>query len=168
MIGILLARDLWRADRQGATDLRDVLRPVSYAPAGKPVDELIPEMRQKRSKMVIVVDEFGGTAGLVTLEDLIEEIVGEIQDEHEEDEPLDFQEVGRGATRVWGGVSVREVNERLQLDLPEDQFDTIGGFVFGSLNRIPQAGDRVEVPSGTLRVVRMRGGPTSRVPPFST
>ena len=157
IFGILLARDLWGADRAGVSGIRDILRPVSYAPTGKPVEELIPEMREKRSKMVIVVDEFGGTAGLVTLEDLIEEIVGEIQDEHEEDEPVAFQDVGEGATRIWGAVSLREVNERLDLDLPEDQFDTVGGYVFGSLNRIPHVGDEVQLPGGTLRVVTMQG-----------
>ena len=157
IVGLLLARDLWRADREGATELREILRPVSYAPTSKLVEELILEMREKRSKMVIVVDEFGGTAGLATLEDLIEEIVGEIQDEHEEDEPIAFQKVGRGATRIWGAVSLREVNDRLDLGLPEDQFDTVGGYVFGSLNRIPQAGEEVQLPGGTLRVVKMRG-----------
>ena len=157
IVGLLLARDLWRADREGATDLRTILRPVSYAPASKLVEEMIVEMREKRSKMVIVVDGFGGTAGLATLEDLIEEIVGEIQDEHEKDEPIAFQEVGRGATRIWGAVSLREVNERLDLGLPYEQFDTVGGYVFGSLNRIPQAGEEVQLPGGTLRVVKMRG-----------
>ncbi len=157
IVGLLLARDLWQADREGATNISRILRPISYAPASKLVEELILEMREKRSKMVIVVDEFGGTAGLATLEDLIEEIVGEIQDEHEEDEPVAFQEVGRGGMRLWGAVSLREVNERLDLELPEDQFDTVGGYVFGSLNRIPHTGDLVQVPGGTLRVVKMRG-----------
>lgn len=157
VVGILLARDLWRADRRGETDLRRIARPPSYAPAGKPVDEMIPEMRKRRSNMVIVVDEFGGTAGLVTLEDLIEEIVGEIQDEHEEDEPVPFQEAGGGAVRIWGGVSVREVNERLGIGLPEEQFDTLGGCVFGSLNRVAKTGDEIGVPGGRLQVVRMRG-----------
>ena len=157
VVGILLARDLWRADRRGKTDLRRIARPPSYAPAGKPVDDLIREMRQRRANMVIVVDEFGGTAGLATLEDLIEEIVGEIQDEHEEDEPVAFQEAGGGAVRIWGGVPVREVNERLGIGLPEEQFDTVGGCVFGSLNRVPKTGDEVEVPGGRLRVMRMRG-----------
>ena len=157
VVGILLARDLWRADRRGGTDLRRIARPPSYAPAGKPVDDLIREMRHRRAKMVIVLDEFGGTAGLATLEDLIEEIVGEIQDEHEEDEPVAFQETGGGAVRIWGGVSVREVNERLGIGLPEEQFDTVGGCVFGSLNRVPKTGDEVEVPGGRLEVMRMRG-----------
>jgi putative hemolysin len=157
IVGILLARDLWQADREGATHIRDVIRPAAYAPDSKPVEDLIVEMRGSRSKMVIVLDEYGGTAGLATLEDLIEEIVGEIQDEHEEDEPLDFRQVGNNVTRIWGGVTLRDTNERLDLDLPEDDFETIGGFVFGSLNRIPVTGDEVEVPGGKFRVVRMRG-----------
>jgi putative hemolysin len=157
IVGILLARDLWQADSEGASDIRGIIRPAQFAPASKPVDDLIPEMRRQRIKMAIVIDEFGGTAGLVTLEDLIEEIIGEIQDEHEENEPVDFQEVGGGIVRVWGAVAPREVNERLGLDLPEDQYDTIGGFVFGRLNRIGEVGDEVEVDGGTFRITRMKG-----------
>ncbi len=157
IVGILLARDLWQADREGVREIRGLLRAPSFAPASKAVEDLIPEMRRSRTNMVIVVDEFGGTAGLATLEDLLEEIVGEIQDEHEADEPVDFQPVGDGVTRIWGGVSLRDVNEHLGLELPEDRFDTIGGFVFGSLNRVPEVGDEVPVESGVLRVVKMRG-----------
>jgi CBS domain containing-hemolysin-like protein len=133
---------------------------VPFAPASKPVEDLIPEMRRQRTKMAIVVDEFGGTAGLVTLEDLIEEIIGEIQDEHEHDEPEDFQELPGGRLRVWGGVPLRGASERLGFAPTEDEeegYDSLGGFVFGRLNRIPMVGDQVEVESGTLRVVRMRG-----------
>jgi CBS domain containing-hemolysin-like protein len=157
IVGLLLARELWQADREGVAEIRGILRPPSFAPASKPVEDLIVEMRRRRTKMVIVVDEFGGTAGLTTLEDLIEEIVGEIQDEHEADEPVSFQDVGNGVTRIWGGVPLREVNQELSLELPEDQFDTVGGFVFGSVNRIPVVGDEVELPDGRLRVVKMRG-----------
>jgi CBS domain containing-hemolysin-like protein len=114
-------------------------------------------MRHERVKMVIVVDEFGGTAGLATLEDLLEEIVGEIQDEHEEDEPDDFASLETGATRVHGGVPLREASERLYFEMPEDDYDTVAGFVFGRLNRIPRVGDQVEVDNGTFRVLRMSG-----------
>jgi putative hemolysin len=155
--GILLARDLWQADREGVTEIRGLMRPAHFAPAGKPAQDLLVELRPQRGKMVIVVDEFGGTAGLATLEDLIEEIVGEIQDEHEADEPLPFQEVGGGIVRIWGGVPLREVNERLDLELAEDLHDTIGGFVFGALNRVPVVGDEVALEEGRLRVVKMRG-----------
>jgi putative hemolysin len=157
IVGILLARELWQADREGVGEIRGILRPPSFAPASKPVEDLIVEMRRRRTKMVIVVDEFGGTAGLTTLEDLIEEIVGEIQDEHEADEPVSFQDVGGRVTRIWGGVPLREVNQELDLELPEDRFDTVGGFVFGSLNRIPVVGDEVDVPDGRFRVVKMAG-----------
>jgi len=157
IVGILLARDLWQADREGVREIRGLLRAPYFAPASKPVEDLIPEMRQSRTNMVIVVDEFGGTAGLATLEDLLEEIVGEIQDEHEADEPVNFQPVEGGVTRIWGGVSLRDVNEHLDLDLPEDRFDTIGGYVFGSLNRVPEVGDEAPVEGGRLRVVKMRG-----------
>ncbi len=157
IVGVLLARDLWRAQRDGWTDIAQVMRPPQFAPATKPVDDLISEMRTERVKMTIVVDEFGGTAGLVTLEDLLEEIVGEIQDEHEADEPKGFQLLDSGDTRIRGGVALREVCEVLELDLPEDDYDTVAGFVFGRLNRIPRVGDRVEVDGGLFRVLRMRG-----------
>ena len=155
--GILLARDLWQADRDGVEEIREVARPPFFTPTTKAVEDLIPEMRTQRHKMVIVVDEFGGTAGLVTLEDLLEEIVGEIQDEHEVGEPVDFLPLEGGVTRVWGGVPVREVNERLGLELPEEPHDTIAGYVFGRLNRIGRVGDEVEVEEGLFRVLKMRG-----------
>lgn len=154
--GILLARDLWLADREGTSSISEVMRPVAFVPTSKLVDELINEMRATRTKMAVVVDEFGGTAGIVTLEDLLEEIVGEIRDEHEE-EPDAFESLPTGVTRVWGGVSLRDVNERFSLSLPEDRHDTIGGWIFGELHRIPRVGDVVEVEGGRLKVVRMHG-----------
>jgi putative hemolysin len=157
IVGLLLARDLWQAERTGSTDFRSIVRPALYVPATKPVEDLIREMRGARAKMVIVLDEFGGTAGLVTLEDLIEEIVGEIQDEHEANEPQDFRELPSGHVQVWGGVNLRDVNEHLELDLPEEDFDTIGGFVFGQLNRVPAPGDQVQIDGGLFQVTRMQG-----------
>jgi putative hemolysin len=157
IVGILLARDLWKADQEGVDEIRAILRPAQFAPATKPVDDLIQEMRAERVKMVIVVDEFGGTEGLATLEDLLEEIVGEIQDEHEEDEPQGFTPMDAGEVKVHGGVALREAVEHLGLDLPEDDYDTVAGFVFGRLNRIPRVGDEVKVAEGAFRVLRMRG-----------
>jgi len=157
IVGLILARDLWQAHREGRTHIAEIVRPVHFAPSSKPVEDLIPEMRIQRNKLAIVLDEFGGTAGLVTLEDLIEEIIGEIQDEHEEDEPVDFQELPGDGVRVWGGASVRDVNERLGVELPEEQFDTLGGFLFGELNRIGSVGDRVAVEGGVFEITRMRG-----------
>ena len=155
--GLLLARDLWSADRDGVTEIAEIVRPVQFLPTTKLVEDLIPEMRDQRAKMAIVIDEFGGTAGLVTLEDLIEEIIGEIQDEHEEDEPLNFEELDDGTVRIWGGVAVREVNERLDLSVSEEPHDTLGGYVFGVLNRIGRVGDVVELENARFRITQMRG-----------
>ena len=157
IVGVLVARDLWRADQKGVTEIRDLPRAPIFAPVSRPVQELIPELQDKGAKMAIVLDEFGGTAGLATFEDLIEEIVGEIRDEHEAHEPAEFQRLADGSVRVWGGVSVREANQRLRLELPSDAADTIGGYVFGSLHRVPRPGDEVPVDGGRLRVARMRG-----------
>jgi putative hemolysin len=156
--GIVLGRDVWREQSEGRVELEAIVRPVPFAPASKRVEDLIPEMRSKLTKMAIVLDEFGGTAGLVTLEDLIEEIIGEIQDEHEGDEPEDFQHIGNGRLRVWGGATLREASQRLDFEPREDEdFDTVGGFVFGRLNRVAVVGDEVEVTSGILRVTQMDG-----------
>ena len=157
VVGIVLARDLWRAHEEGITEVREIMRPPVFSPASKAVGDLIREMRSHRIKMVIVVDEFGGTGGLVTLEDLLEEIVGEIQDEHEADEPDNFLLLEDGTIRVWGGVALREAAQELRLDLPGDLYDTVGGYVFGSLNRIPRVGDRVQNEGGEFKVLKMRG-----------
>jgi CBS domain containing-hemolysin-like protein len=156
VVGVLLARDLWRAAREGVMDIRHVLRKPTFVPESKGVEELIREMRLQRIKMAIVLDEYGGTAGLVTLEDLIEEIVGEIQDEHE-DEPLPFEEAVGGEFLISGGVPVTEVNERFGLSLSDDQYETIGGYVFGTLGRIAEVGDQIAIPEGALRVLEMDG-----------
>jgi putative hemolysin len=162
VVGVVLARDLWRAVREGVTELRDVTRDPTFVPESKAVEDLIREMRLQRIKMAIVLDEFGGTAGLVTLEDLIEEIVGEIQDEHEQ-EPLPFEEQLEGEVRMSGAVPVSEVNERFDLRLPEDQYETLGGYLFGMLGRIAQVGDEVLVPAGILRVIAMDGRRIDRI-----
>jgi putative hemolysin len=160
--GVLLAREAWRAARVDAhAKVGTVMRPAHYVPETKPVEDLIREMRAARINMAIVVDEFGGTSGLVTLEDLIEEIVGEIHDEHEDAAP-DF--VGRdGRTFVAGMVPVWQVNERLGLDLSDDEYDTIGGYIFGGLGRMPQAGDELEVEGGRFQVVAMSGRRVDRL-----
>lgn len=160
IVGLVVGRDVWRATRDGVSDLSTILRPVPFAPESKRVEDLIPEMRAELTKLAIVIDEFGGTAGLVTLEDLIEEIIGEIQDEHEGDEPAAFHELDEARTRIWGGTSLRESYQRLGFTPSEDEeegFDTVAGFVFGRLNRIPVVGDEVVTESGTFRVTQMSG-----------
>lgn len=154
IVGIVLSRDVWRAEDFGETDLRRVMREPRFVPWSKPVEALIRELRQEQINMVIVVDEFGGTAGLATLEDLIEEIVGEIRDEHEIP-AIEFQPMRNGEVRIEGAMPLREAGERLGLDLPIDAYDTVGGFVFGELGRVPEVGDIVSVSGGRFRVARM-------------
>ncbi|MEZ6017741.1 MAG: hemolysin family protein [Planctomycetota bacterium] len=162
VLGIVLARDLWKAVEAGGKDLAAVIRKPLFVPSTKPVEDMIREMREQRLKMAVVLDEYGGTAGIVTLEDLIEEIVGEIQDEHEL-EPMPIEIDDQGDARIDGTVTVDEVNSRFDLGLPADQYETIGGLVFGMLGRIPRAGDEVQCPGAVVRVLAMDGRRIDRV-----
>ena len=156
IVGLVLARDLWKADRNGLRSLQKVMRPAQFAPATKTVEDLVREMRALRSKIVIVLDEFGGTAGLVTLADLIEEIVGEFGDEYDPTRSGDFREIGGGRLLIWGGTPVKDVEERLGIELGEE-FDTIGGHVFGALDRVGRIGDSVPAGAGRFHVVKVSG-----------
>jgi CBS domain containing-hemolysin-like protein len=151
IIGVLLTKDLLpllekrEEIEQTGFDVRTALRPVVFVPDTKLVRELLQELRQQKVHLAIVLDEYGGTYGLVTMEDLLEEIVGEIADEYDEAEP-EFAPTPEGDVLIDGAVSLSEVNERFGLRLPEDEFDTVGGYVFGTLGRIPAAGDVVAAP----------------------
>ncbi|MEO5511898.1 MAG: hemolysin family protein [Longimicrobiales bacterium] len=153
IVGVLLAKDLLAAVVRGEqVDLRSLLREPLFVPDTKRIDALLAELRTKSVHMAIVIDEFGGTMGLVTMEDLIEEIVGDIYDEHDLPEK-NFVVTGEGAVLIDGGTSISDVNEHLGLELPEEDFDTIGGYVFGELGRIPVAGDHIRLMGGgTLHV----------------
>jgi putative hemolysin len=151
VVGVVLTKDLLPllAKReeleQTGFDLRAIVRPAYFVPGTKRVSELLSELRQSKVHLAIVLDEYGGTHGLVTMEDLLEEIVGEIADEYDEPEP-EFEPTPEGDFLVEGGTALSEVNERFSLLLPEDEFDTLGGYVFGTLGRVPAVGDRVEAP----------------------
>ena len=151
IIGVLLTKDLLpllakrEEIEETGFDVRTVLRPVHFVPDTKLVRELLQELRQAKVHLAIVLDEYGGTYGLVTMEDLLEEIVGEIADEYDEAEP-EFAQTPEGDVLIDGAVSLSEVNDRFGLRLPEDEFDTVGGYVFGTLGRIPAAGDVVAAP----------------------
>ncbi|HEX8697105.1 MAG TPA: hemolysin family protein [Longimicrobium sp.] len=151
IVGVLLTKDLLpllenREElEQTGFDLRSVLRPAYFVPGTKRVSELLSELRQNKVHLAIVLDEYGGTHGLVTMEDLLEEIVGEIADEYDEPEP-EFEPTPEGDVLIDGATSLWEVNERFGLRLPEEEFDTLGGYVFGTLGRVPVAGDRVAAP----------------------
>ena len=159
VVGIVLAKDviplLARQDRDdGAFDLRTVMREPYFVPDTKPVDDLLAELRQQKVHLAIVLDEFGGTYGLVTMEDLLEEIVGEIDDEYDVAEE-EFSATPEGDVLIDGGALISEVNDRYGLDVSEEDFDTIGGYIFGALGRVPEPGDVVG-PLGAARDVSLQ------------
>ena len=149
IVGVVLVKDLlpvlaaadW--DRRTAFDVSQLMREPYFVPESKPVGDILREFRLSNVHLAIVIDEFGGTYGLVTMEDLLEEIVGEIQDEYDVEEP-DFAPTPEGDILIDGGASISEVNERFGLEIPEEDFDTIGGYIFGTLGRVPVPGDRVD------------------------
>jgi CBS domain containing-hemolysin-like protein len=156
VVGILLAREVWRAQTRGVTDLAQVMRPALFVPDTKTVEELLRDMRRERAHMAVVIDEFGGTAGVVTIEDMLEEIVGEIADELDEAAPELAHGPG-GEVLLSGGMAIAELNDLLRLHLPNEDYTTIGGFVLGRLGRVARVGDEVRVKGGTLRVLEMDG-----------
>ncbi len=156
VIGIVEITDMVR-DRHYSSDhemkLADLIEPTLHVPESKNVDDLLTEMRDKRINMVIVIDEFGTTEGLVTMEDLVEEIVGEILEGGEE-EPIEFRD--DGSVLVRGEVNVDEVNERLGIDLPEgEEFETIAGFIFNRAGRLVDQGEVIEYEGLDIRVERV-------------
>jgi putative hemolysin len=160
-VGVLLVKDLLPVLARRATgerepfDVRALMREPLFVPDTKPVNALLSELRSHGVHLAIVVDEFGGTYGMVTMEDLLEEIVGEIRDEYDEEEDeADFAAAPNGDVLIDGTVSVGEVNQRFGLRLPEEDFDTLGGYVFGALGRLPVEGDVVVVdgPHGALEL----------------
>lgn len=164
IVGILYARDLMRAERNDRADthVEDIVRPARFVPESKRVAELLPEMQRDKFHMAIVVDEYGTTAGLVTLEDLIEELVGEIVDEFDMEDPL-VEPLPGGILRVDGRLSIDDANDVLDGELPSGDWNSVGGLIFTSLGRVPVGGEIVEVPGYELRVERMQGRRISRV-----
>ena len=144
IIGIVNIRDLVREHQysEGGSNLDDVVQPTLHVPESKNVDELLTEMQENRLQMVIVLDEFGTTEGIITLEDMVEEIVGDIL-EGDEEEP--FDRVDDQTTIVRGEVNIHEVNDVLEIDLPEgEEFETLAGFVFNRAGRLVEEGETFE------------------------
>jgi len=146
IVGILYVKDLLllltKRDRPHHLPTAYV-RPATYIPESKRIDDLLTEMRRMKIHMAIVMDEYGGTAGLVTIEDILEEIVGDIQDEYDVEEDLPVQHQADGSVVVDGRLPIDEVNDLLDATLPTEEFDTIGGFVVGQLGRAPAPGEEV-------------------------
>jgi putative hemolysin len=157
--GILYIKDLVRIFREGNADhsLKNLLRQAYFVPEAKKVDELLDEMQAKRVHMAIVVDEYGGVAGLVTLEDIVEEIVGEIRDEFDQAEEQPFQSVNENTVIFLGRVDIYDFNEMMGVHLPREEAETIGGFIYGRIGRVPEEGESVEVEGVRLTVEQVSG-----------
>ena len=159
VVGILLAKDLLRLCTDEEVDLRDMLRPAVFIPESKRLNVLLREFRASRNHIAIVVDEYGGVAGLVTIEDVLEQIVGDIEDEFDEEEAEHgIYTLADGSHRVAGDVDIEAVNHFFSLRLPEDDFDTIGGLVAHELGRVPRRGESVPCGGLIFTVMLTRGG----------
>jgi CBS domain containing-hemolysin-like protein len=158
IVGILNAKDLLRYLRDGRTDvpLGRILRTAYFIPESKKVDELLQELQQRRVHMAVVVDEYGGTAGIVTIEDLLEEIVGEIQDEYDAEEPT-IEAVNEDEYLFDARVPLDEARKRLGVELPEEGGDTLGGFIYSQLGRVPAVADRIEYGDTVFEVLSVAG-----------
>jgi CBS domain containing-hemolysin-like protein len=157
VVGLVYVKDLMRAERDGhaAEPISTICRAAYFVPETKRCAELLAEMRNRSTHIAIVIDEYGGTAGLVTLEDLLEELVGEISDEHDP-VGLDAETGPDGTIRVLDpSINVDDLNDLCELRLPEGDWDSVGGLVFSHLGRLPEAGDEVELDVALLTVVRM-------------
>ena len=157
-IGLVYAKDVLKAIHQGRQDmpLRDVVRPAHYVPESKKVSELLKEMQRQKFHIAMVTDEYGSVSGLVTLEDLLEELVGEIADEYDREEPT-MEPVQDGIFRVSGKVPIDDVEELLEVELPHEEWDTVGGLVLGLLGAIPAEGQEVRFGDIVFTAERVQG-----------
>jgi magnesium and cobalt transporter len=159
IIGILMAKDLLKLQRAPELNLRTLLRPAVFVPESKRLNELLRDFRSNRNHLAIVIDEFGNTAGLITIEDVLEEIVGEIEDEFDEqNSETGIYTLADGSQRVAGDATIAAVNSAFGLALPDNDFDTIGGLVAHEHGRVPRRGETVRVAGLNFAVMLTRGG----------
>lgn len=157
--GLLYTKDLLRFWREGAQSksLRELLRPAFFVPEAKKVDELLAEMQAHRVHMAIVVDEYGGVAGLVTLEDIVEEIVGEIRDEFDQAEESLYQQIGEREYIFLGRIDINDFNEIMSSDLSKEEAETLGGFIYNHVGRVPNIGETIQIDHLLLTVEQVSG-----------
>lgn len=156
--GLLYAKDLLNIQGDKAKkSIREMMRPTLFVPESKSAAELLKELRHKKIHLAVVVDEYGGTAGILTVEDLIEEIIGDIQDEYDVDEEADYTQQGPNTYVVDGSMSLNDFNDALGVEFSTEESDTVGGFVFTQLGHIPDAGETIEHNNLVLRVDSIDG-----------
>lgn len=153
VIGTINMKDLLLYDNKKDFHLRDILREAYFTYEYKNISELLLEMRESSFNIAIVLDEYGETAGLITLEDLLEEIVGEIRDEYDDNEEDFIKEIGPREYQVEGSTNLEEINDRLDLDLSSDDYDSVGGLIIEHLDRLPETGDEITTEDGIRMVV---------------
>jgi magnesium and cobalt transporter len=159
ILGILMSKDLLKLQRAPELNLRTLLRPAVFVPESKSLNDLLRDFRSNRNHLAIVIDEFGSTAGLITIEDVLEEIVGEIEDEFDDkDGDSGVYTLADGSQRVAGDTTIATVNEAFGIALPEDDFDTIGGLIAHEHGQVPRRGETVQVAGLAWRVLLTRGG----------
>lgn len=164
VIGTIHVRDLLNIKAgQTSFDLRRLMRPIVVVPEAMPIPRALSLMQQRHVQMVLVADEYGGTAGLITMEDLVEEIVGEIQDEHEAEEPPDILQLSAGCYEFDGMVLLDDIADMLPLSFGDPEEDTIGGYVFGLLGRKPEVGDEVRIGGYAFKILKTEGFRVVRV-----
>jgi CBS domain containing-hemolysin-like protein len=158
IVGVLYAKDVLKRiqENRGDATVGSIGRAPTFVPEQKKVSELLREMQDQRVHMAIVVDEYGGTAGLVTIEDLLEEIVGEIVDEYDKEEPL-VEPLDEERFRVDAKMPIDEMNELLGVELPHEEWDTVGGLVFGLTGRVPAVGEKVRFDGLEFTTERVTG-----------
>ena len=158
IIGILYTKDMLKQLREGHNTfpIRDLVRPAYFVPETKKLDDLLREIRQKRVHIVIVVDEYGSVAGLVTIEDLVEEIVGDIQDEYDHEEKL-YERINENEYIFNAKINIHDFNELMDMELDDDDYETLGGFVYAQLDKIPVTGDKTLFEGLNFTVLATRG-----------
>jgi len=164
VVGLVYAKDVLKALHQGKSDmaLADLVRQAHFVPESKKVAEMLREMQRQKFHIAMVTDEYGSVSGLVTLEDLLEELVGEISDEYDREEP-EMVELGAGVYRVDGKVPIDEINDLLDVELPDEEWDTVGGLMLGLLGSIPSEGQEVRFQDLTFTAERVQGRRIAKV-----
>ncbi len=164
IIGVLYTKDMLKQLRDGHENvpIRSLVRPTYFVPVTKKLDDLLREIRQRRIHMVIVIDEYGSVAGLVTIEDLVEEIVGDIRDEYDREENL-YEKINQYEYIVDAKMSIDEFNELMETELENDGYDTLGGFLYAQLDKIPVPGDTITFENLTFTVIDTRGRRITKV-----
>tara|TARA_S200000501_G_scaffold378934_1_gene445128 strand:- start:8624 stop:9880 length:1257 start_codon:yes stop_codon:yes gene_type:complete len=164
IIGIVYSKELMRSLRDGnkAQQVNQIMRHPVFVPESKKISQLLREMQAEKSHIAIVIDEYGGTAGLVTLEDLIEEVVGEIVDEFDVEPPM-IERLNNGSLRVNGRANLDDLDAILDIDLPEGDWSTVGGLIFNTLGHVPEVGETIELNRHRFLVERVQGRRIARV-----